>query len=153
MKKNDVYRYFFNEESIKNGKASWHCFDGILICREIDGKCFLIDTYWSGGDNKYFTPDNVNDYGGIIFFCNLDDMEEVDNPYYYDDVVTLNIHGGYRTQYYIKKGTPKSANKMIETIEIEILELKSVIAINQEKIKYLKKNIDKIKSGDINVYL
>lgn len=78
MKKNDVYRYFFNEESIKNGKASWHCFDGILICREIDGEI---------SNRLYFIGDWIDEYcdltlDGLIKTIGIDNRELVKNISY-----------------------------------------------------------------------
>jgi hypothetical protein len=151
--KNDVYRFRYSEEFIKQNpnRDLYHCFDGILIEKERNGVTYYEDTYWSSDNRTFNSMDEIKTKGDIKFLCNLGEMEEINewkSKYYNkEDVVFLGIHKGYRAKYLIKKGTEMSKDVVIQGLKNKIVELENDIRYNTNKIEWLKKDIENVESG------
>ena len=75
---NDVFDFRYKPEEVKKRFEPYHCFDGTLVVKKYsDGKIFLVDTYWGGGDSRTFTPEKAIEQGELTFLCNLDEMVAV----------------------------------------------------------------------------
>jgi hypothetical protein len=152
--KNDVYRFRYSEEFIKNNpnRDLYHCFDGILIERERNGVPYYEDTYWISDNRIFNSMEEMLNKGDIKLLCNLDEMEEIDewrSKYYNEeDVVFLGIHKGYRSKYLIKKGTQMSKDVVIQGLKNKISELEENIQYETRKIEWLKKDIEDVENGE-----
>jgi len=153
--KNDVYKFRYSEEYIKNYKGIgdlYHCFDGILVEKHRDDVVYYEDTYWSSGNRNFSSMEEILTKGDAVFLCNLDEMEEIEEwkrKYYKEeDVIYLGIHKGYRSKYLIKKGTEMSKDVIIQGIKDKIFEIEENIKYETTKIEWLKKDIGDIVSGN-----
>lgn len=151
--KNDVYRFRYSEEFIKNNpnRDLYHCFDGILIERERNGTPYYEDTYWTSDNRIFNSMEEILNKGDVKLLCNLDEMEEIDewrSKYYNkEDVVFLGIHKGYRSKYLIKKGTQMSKDVVIQGLRNKIFELEENIQYETRKIEWMKKDIEEVENG------
>lgn len=157
IKENDVFRFTWNEETRKESSRDLgHCFDGILIARVHENIARLVDTYWSSGDSKVFTLEDALKKGKLTRLCNLDEMENIQEnqtQYFADeDIVTLRIHAGHRTQYLIKKGTLRSKDKIIESIKAKISDEERNIRFAEHSISRLRESLIRVESGDTEVF-
>jgi hypothetical protein len=157
MKKNDVYQFRFSIDYLNSIKDSYpyHCFDGILIVGETEeGKFFLEDTYWSHGNHR-FTPEEAETKGTLTFVCNLDDVvpihESVIRYYADEDIFTLEMHHGHRTQKYLRKGAAKSSAKMLRVLNERIVASEQKIRYEETTIADAKMKIAEIEAGNVEV--
>lgn len=159
IKINDVFSFRYNEETRKEHFGDiYHCFDGILVAKQRDdGTLYLQDTYWSGSDSRVIYIEDIDKKGTIEFLCNLDEMESIEDSemvYFNDeDIVRLGIHKGYQTRILIKKGTPRSKEKMSQSIKDKILENQRGIEWNQRCIETLNEKLEKLEQGDLSIYI
>lgn len=135
VKLNDVYNFRFNEKELGKRFMPYHCFDGTLIVRKRDnGDFYFQDTYWGCNDSKTFTIKQASEQGSLTFICNLDEVEKCreDDKLYYDDAdfITLHIHANYSNAYYLKKGAIRSKEKMIESVNENLIACSSLILSN-----------------------
>ena len=78
FRENDVFNFRYKPEEAKKRFETYHCFDGTLVVKKYSNdKLYLVDTYWCGGDNKTFTPDEAIEKGELTFLCNLDEMVDI----------------------------------------------------------------------------
>lgn len=154
---NDVYNFRYKPDEFKKRFEPYHCFDGILVVQKHNDKIYLVDTYWSTGDNKIFTPEKAISEGELTFLCNLDEMMDIKSSetVYYDDadIVELNIHAGHRNRFLIKKDTVRSQSKMLQVIKHKIENEHCKIRGAESSLKSYNDILSKIESGDTNVYL
>lgn len=157
FKENDVFEFRYKPEELKKRFAPYHCFDGTLVVKKYDGKIYLVDTYWSGGDSRIFTPEKAIEQGELTFLCTLEEMvdiKEYETLYYDDtDIVKMYIHAGYRSRFLIKKGTQRSQSKMLQSIRQKIEDEHSKIRSAENSLKWLNETLKKIEAGDTSVYL
>jgi hypothetical protein len=158
IKLNDVFSFRFNEAETKKRFDPYHCFDGTLIVKQSnDGGLYLEDTYWSSGENKSFTVSEALKLGVLTFKCNLDDVQKIekhDLKYYNDeDIIHLHIHGGYRSQNFIMKGTERSKEAMISHLQGEIEESERLIKHHRGNIEWCNNKIKQIEAGDLTIYI
>lgn len=158
FKENDVFNFRYKPEEAKKRFEPYHCFDGTLIVKKYsDGNIFLVDTYWSSGDNRTFTPEKAIEQGELTFLCNLDEMVDIKEweTLYYDDadIVKLHIHAGYRSRFLIKEGTQRSQAKMLQSIKQKIEDEHSKIRSAENSLKWYNETLKKIEAGDTSVYL
>ena len=158
FKENDVFNFRYKPEEAKKRFEPYHCFDGTLVVKKYsDGKILLVDTYWSGGDSRTFTPEKAIEQGELTFLCNLDEMVDIEEweTLYYDDVdiVKMYIHKGYRNRYLIKKGTQRSQAKMLQSIKQKIEDEHRKIRSAENSLKWHNETLRKIEAGDTSVYL
>lgn len=154
---NDVYQFRYNAEMVEKLVYPYHCFDGTLTVRATDnGKLILVDGYWSS-DNRTFTIDEAFEQGTLEFLCNLDDVVETSdssNKYYDDDdLITVCHHAGYRNKYYLKKGAEKSISKMLSVLGNQIDYERHLIESSKRNIEMIKKKIERLESGDTDIYI
>jgi hypothetical protein len=164
VKENDVFHCRFTQ-SYCNKRVGWdlrHCFEGTLVAKDVNGEIVLFDTFWGIGrtsENKWFTLDQIGVDIEIEYYCNLDEIEKMeDADKYYDekDVFHLSEQHGCSERYrytFIRKGAQRSAAKMIEVAKYLIEGKESEIRSAEWRIEDLRKTIDKINSGDLSVYI
>ena len=158
FRENDVFNFRWKPDEAKKRFEPYHCFDGTLVVKKYgEDKLYLVDTYWSGGDSKTFTPDEAIKKGELTFLCNLDEMVDIkdwETAYYDDaDIVKMHIHAGYRSRFLIKKGTQRSQAKMLQSIKQKIQDEHSKIRSAENSLKWHKETLKKIEAGDTSVYL
>jgi hypothetical protein len=160
LKLNDVYKFRYNEDYIKNNSYPYHCFDGQLIVKQkSDGSLYLEDTYWSCGDNKWFTLEKALKQGTLEFICNLEDVEKCDRDdykyYNEDDIFDLSYQSGCYARYRKKKGAVRSAEVMRRTIKRGIEKAQSDIQWAERQIERGNEYLEKLKNGEteFNIYL
>lgn len=158
FKENDVFEFRYKPEEVKKRFEPYHCFDGTLVVKKYDnGKIYLVDTYWSGGDSRTFTPEKAIEQGELTFLCNLEEMVDIKEHemLYYDDadIVKMCIHAGYRSRFLIKKGTRRSQSKMLQSIRQKIEDEHSKIRSAENSLKWYNETLKKIEAGDTSVYL
>jgi len=156
LKEGDVYGYRWNEEYMKSHFEPYHCFDGQLIVVRKNDKLWLEDTYWSSGRNSYNLEDLLNK-GTFTLKCNLNEVEEIKqyDMDYYDDSDVFNISGqkGYHSHFVKKIGAQKSQAKMLEMLNRKLYDTRQTISSAQQREKYIQSDIEKVKSGNLDVYL
>jgi len=157
IKLNDVYRFRYNEELIKNKFEPYWCFDGQLVVKQSNnGELYLEDTYWCSGNNKIFTLNEALQKGTLEFICNLDDVEECfiwDLDYYADeDLFNLSYQHNYYKKYYKRKGAKKSVKKMKAILEEKIKHTEQMIEWKKNQLKNLKDELEKLNTENINIY-
>ena len=155
---NDVFNFRYKPEEAKKRFEPYHCFDGTLVVKKYsDGKTYLVDTFWSSGDSRTFTPEKAIEQGELTFLCNLDEMVDIKEweTLYYDDadIVKMHIHAGYRSRFLIKKGTQRSQTKMLQSIKQKIEDEHSKIRSAENSLKWHNETLKKIEAGDTSVYL
>lgn len=155
---NDVFNFRYKPDEAKKRFEPYHCFDGTLVVKKCgEDKLYLVDTYWSIGDSRIFTPDEALEKGELTFLCNLeemDDIKEMETLYYDDaDIVKMHIHAGYRSRFLIKKGVQRSQAKMLQSIKQKIEDEHSKIRSAENSLKWHNEPLKKIEAGDTSVYL
>jgi len=158
FRENDVFNFHYKPDEAKKLFEPYHCFDGTLVVKKYsDDKIYLVDTYWSSGDSRTFTPEKAIEQGELTFLCNLDEMIEIKEweTLYYDDadIVKMYIHAGHRSRYLIKKGTQRSQAKMLQSIKQKIEDEHSKIRSAENSLKWHNETLKKIEAGDTSVYL
>lgn len=158
FKENDVFEFRYKPEEEKKRSEPYHCFDGTLVVKRNDnGEIYLVDTFWGGGKNRAFTPEEAIEQGELTFLCNLEEMVDIEEheTLYYDDadIVKMCIHGGYCNRFLIKKGTQRSQSKMLQSIRRKIEDEHSKIRSAENSLKWLNETLKKIEAGDLSVYL
>lgn len=158
IKEGDVFDFRYKENVVGNIFDPYHCFDGILVARKRLNELWLIDTYWSDSENnRRFSLEKALHEGDIKFLCNINEMvgiKEYEKVYFNDeDIVELRIHSGYRTLLLIKKGTPRSQLKMIQSINKNIEDAKRRIRSAESEIERLEENMKKVTNGDTSIYI
>lgn len=159
LKVNDVYKFWYNEEwREKIFDPNW-CFDGQLIVKQNrNGELFLEDTYWYGsGENKCFTLEQALERGVLIFVCNLNDIELIKenelNYYADDDIFNLSRQHGCYKEFYKRKGTEKSSDKMEEVLKYKIQEIEHELEWKKDELKRSKEKLERVQNGDLNIFI
>lgn len=157
FRENDVFNFRYKPDEAKKRFEPYHCFDGTLVVKNYSTGLHLVDTYWSGGDSRTFTPDEAIEKGELTFLCNLDEMVDIKDyeVLYYDDddIVKMHIHAGYRSRFLIKKGAHRSQAKMLQSIKQKIEDEHSKIRSAENSLKRHNETLKKIEAGDTSVYL
>jgi len=157
IKLNDVYRFRYNDEYNSNGKDNYWCFDGQLVVKKgREDILILQDTYWSS-DSKTFLLEEALKKGSLEFICNMEDVvkcQENDRKYYKpEDVFDLSCQHHYRKAIYRSKKAKKDLSIMQESLEDMISEAKWEIKYAQNSLDRLQEKLEKVKSGDMDVYI
>jgi hypothetical protein len=157
LKLNDVYRFIYNAEWSKKIFEPYWCFDGQLIVKEHNGQLYLEDTYWGSSENKTFTLEDALRKGELTFICNLEDVEKIEkyNLDYYDDTDLFDLshqHHCYEA-FYKKKNAMKSAIKMEKVLIEKIQSLEHDIEYKKSELQRCKEKLEKIKMGNIDIYI
>jgi len=159
LKLNDVYEFNYNKIWREKIFMSDHCFDGQLVVRQRrNGELYLEDTYWSSGtENKTFTLEKALEQGELTFVCNYDDIEKIEKykfDYYADeDLFNLSTQHQCYKEYYKRKGAERSSAKMEEVLKYKIEEIESSIKYKTNELRLAKESLEKLRSGDINIYI
>lgn len=158
LKVNDVYEFRYKDEIVQSQSYLYHCFDGTLVVKKrTNGELYFRDTYWSSGDSRSFTVEEAMEKGNLTFLCNLDDVDEIDKYQmdYYDDsdIKIMHIHAGYQNKYFLKKGAERSQSKMLEVLKNRISDQKQKLKSTENYLKNLNEMLEKVKGGDISIYL
>lgn len=150
MKENNVFKFKYNAQQLVVRTDLHHCFDGILV----SNGTMLIDTYWAAGLRR-FTLKEAQAQGTIELLCNLEEMQEIKEheAQYFDDVIVLFIHAGYRKKWLIKKGQERSKTKMLESIEDKINTKNRELNRVKDALQTLSETKIKIESGDLSVFI
>lgn len=157
IKDGDVFRFAYNEDEMKKRFMPYHCFDGKLIARHVNGEIYLEDTYWGAcSDNRRGTPEQWQQLGELVYLCNLNDVAEVREPYiYYDDSDIFDLsqqHGCYKNVV-VRKGAVRSKEKMLASINERIDGSKRDIERAQDRITRLIRSKLEVESGNTEVYI
>lgn len=156
IKLNDVYRFRYNEEYLKNKLDLYWCFDGQLIVKEKNGELYLEDTYW-GSDNRKFTLKEALERGSLTFICNLDNVIECGeyNLQYYadEDIFNLSYQSGCYKKYCIRKNAKHSAEKMKAVLNEKITNSKREIEWETVQIKRNVEKLQELENGNLDIYI
>jgi len=158
LKLHDVYKFNYNDEWRKKiFDVNW-CFDGQLIVKEnCYGDLYLRDTYWTSGEGKEFTLEQALERGVLTFICNLNDLESIEardlNYYADEDIFDLSYQRKMNKDYYIRKGAKKSKDKMELVLNEKIKSIESNIESSIYNLEWTKEKLEKLKSGDMNIYI
>lgn len=159
LKLNDVYKFRYNTEWINKDRFLYHCFDGQLIVkqRRNSNDLYLEDTYWNSSDNKNFTLNEALNRGELEYICNLDEIEKIKEyeMNYYDnkDLFDLSRQHNCYKEYYKKIGAEKCPAKMEQVLIRKIESIESEIRSRNHDLERMKENLEKLKAGDINIYI
>lgn len=160
---NDIYHGNWKDREKDN-----HCFEGLLKVVEetdVDGfskRLILVDMYWFTGGNKWFTEKEAEAQLNLSYYCNLDDFDlsvNVKNaPLVYEKTDYVFLHDQHACsdnckRFYIRKGAVKSSTKMLQSLNIKAEKHIRDIQYAKSAIEWIEKDIDKIKSGDLNVHI
>ena len=112
----------------------------------------LTDTYW-GTDGSDF--DKLSTFGTMEFrfdFAEVEEIQEHDLDYYADDdIIPFFRQASCRKQWFIKKGTERSKEKMLAVLNERIREARSKIDSLCWNIQKAGMSIGKIEAGhDLN---
>lgn len=157
MKERDYYLFNYNDEYTQNAFEPYHCFDGRLIAKKVGGRIILVDTYWGSSSNRTFTWKEAKTQGSLEYICNLDNVDNLHkaNRIYYSDRDIFNLssqHGCYE-KYAIRRGAKKSKTKMLSVLKQKISDAKSTIGFREREIQSALKNIEEIKTGNLDIYI
>lgn len=143
MKNGDIFRWSYNDETLK--KMGLHSSSGTLYwcCSRIgvfnDG--YLEDTFWSSSTDKCFSVDNIKDKLILEFVANEDDLissEPRERAYYLDsDCVDLNHPNSTIGNFYLRKGAKKNLEKMEQILKRERNNIASSIQSQLRSISQL----------------
>ena len=151
IKDGDVFRWSYKRD-VKRGDHSYWRKSRIAIAEN----GVLFDTYWSisnrlDGNCRHWTYDEAVDTLNLTFLGNLADLERVSEGEgkYYDeaDIVNLNHANSSRGNFYIRKGSQRSREKMLRTARHGIERHEADICSAQHAIERLKEAIAKIEAG------
>lgn len=155
FREGDVYRFSYSQEARDRAHGDLHwCFDGQVVVRN----GLLVDTYWAGTEATARTSDArvvKPSEGTLTFVCNLSDVQDIRESecrYYADeDVINLSWqHGCYR-RYVIRKGTQRSAAKMLAWLDEQIANHKRCIASDIREVERLVEQRVKVEAGDTTI--
>jgi len=167
IKEGDVYYFNWTTDYIKRNKtyegSLRHCIEGMIVAKKINGKMYLIDTYWGVNNTRgrSFELKDISKDIEIEYYCNLNEIEkpkesEPERYYREEDIITLHDqHSCHKSciYKYIKKGAKRNKEVMINYLNEQILEKERKIDYAKDEIEYCKTKIEKIKKGDIDIYL
>ncbi len=127
--------------SYKQDNPYW-CQNWTFRVREYNGKYWMIDTYWSTGDDhpKELTDENFDKFE-LIF--DLDDVERFNGEYsrwicYPKDdrwLVAIDSGGLGHAKYFIRKGSRPIKEKILELLNEELNSLQSMVYSKQRDIE------------------
>lgn len=146
------------------GDQKGHCFEGILIAYKDGDELKFYDTYWNvfrrDSESDIFTFAQMMDKFNVKYYCNLDELEKIEkyNDVYYDDKDIFTLHDQHACMpsciyTFIKKGTQRSKEKMLESVDKKISDYQRTIEYNTRCIELLKESGAKIRNGDLEVYI
>lgn len=153
MREGDIYRWRWADEARDRDcgpYGSYHCCSQWAVVR--DGR--LIDTFWHGNDNKVLDPASVN----LTFVAHSDDLVEIrsyDIPYYRrEDIVDMRHSNNSSGPIYLRKGTKRDANTMMEHVEQKTKDAQYALRSAAETINRMNEIAEKIRRDELNdVYL
>lgn len=128
----------------------YHCCNWTFTVRtDNEGNYFMVDTYWSSGDNLRImvTDENFHEFKKIF---NKDEVKEIrqdeEKYYLYDDVyrVALNSGGIRSKKRFVNKHTPRNKDIILGLMDEKIRYL-------QNEMEYLKQNKERLLNGEIDI--
>lgn len=157
MKKNDIYRWRYNDEQLSKFKHGYNGGTTYWCCSQIgifDGEK-LIDTYWGAGcfNARKFSEEDVERRLTVQYLGNLDELEEfrggrdeIFSMYSKEDIVDISHSNMSRGGLYIKKGASKDAKVIRESINLYLEKCNYTIEKAQRLISEYNKTLEKIKA-------
>jgi hypothetical protein len=149
IRNGDIFRWRYADENPGDNAPyrRYHCKSQIAIAK--NGR--LMDTYWGGSSDHWWTYGEAPSKLVLTFLGNLADLEPKE-PYmaeYYDaaDCVDISHPNSSRGNFYVRKGAKRSEQKMREVIAYKIGKEESAIRVAGWHIETLKKELAKIESG------
>jgi hypothetical protein len=148
----------------KDNDKSNHCFEGLVVARletsdvGEEPRIILVDTYWDGGGNKWFTLAEAEKQLDLEYYCNLNDFDlsvNVKNaPLVYEKSDYVYLHSQHQCsdnckRFYIKHGAVKSSTMILKTLTNKIENHRRDIRYAESSIEWLEKDIEKLKKGDV----
>lgn len=159
MKEGDVFRWTYREPSENDGAwGRYHCCSRIAIFH--NGR--LRDTFWQIGgsfsqDCRSFGVDSLHKIDLTLLgnLSELDKASEYQADYFDDaDIVDLNHPNSSRGNFFLRKGSKRSAAKMIEVARYKLEQVKSDQRSAIRKEDELQRAISRIEAGELyDVYL
>lgn len=157
LKENDVYSFRYNDEAKAKIPYPYHCFDGQLIVQKLSSGGFILkDTYWGGSnDCKWFTLEDALKQGELKLKCNLSEVEKISEHqlcYYADkDIFDLSHQHGCYKDYKVRKGAPRSSEKMLRVIQQQIEDAIYRKGAAERELVRLSEKLEKVQAGDLTV--
>lgn len=153
LREGDVFRWFYREHGDDRSYGRYHCCSRIGIVT----KGRLRDTYWGlCSDSRSFGPDELSKLN-LTRLGNLSDFDQVreyNADYYADaDVMDLNHSNATSGNFYVRKGAARSAAKMLEVANRKLERAQSDERMAARRSEELRKAIERIEAGDVNVHL
>lgn len=157
LREGDVYRWRYSDPKADARQyGSYHCCSCLAIVH--NGR--LRDTFWQIGgsfsDGRSFGLDDLSKLE-LTILGNLSDLEKVPEYQsdYYDeaDTVNLNHSNSTRGNFYLRKGAVRSQKRMLDICRRNLAESVAAEQSAADRSSELRKTIDKIRAGDLNVHI
>ena len=126
----------------------YHCCNWTFRVKKlINDDFYMVDTYWSTGDNVCIklTDENFDEFELIFEWDQVKKITE-DEQYHYEKVyrVAVDSSGWVYPRYYVDVDSTKSKTLILDEINEKIRECES-------SLKYLKENKEQIENGTYNL--
>lgn len=157
LREGDVYRWSYRDPNTDNRSwGSYHC----CSCIAIVMGSRLRDTYWQIGqsfhDGRSFGAEDLSKLE-LTRLANLSELlpaKEYESDYYDDaDIVNLNHSNSPRGNFYLRKGSRRSREKMLEVarenLARSIANEQSAARISEE----LREAISKLEADQLVLYI
>ncbi len=144
MKHGDIYRWSYNDETLKkkndgsNGGTTYWCKSRIGVYADGRG---LVDTYWiSSSSNVIFSDDRITEQLEVEFIANFDDLVKCRDTelvrYSHKDFVNLNHPNSSRGNTYLRKDAVPDVGKMkkVAQLHVDAYKRKAEYYANQAEI-------------------
>ncbi|HHZ94910.1 MAG TPA: hypothetical protein EYN67_04970 [Flavobacteriales bacterium] len=147
LKEGDVFKWAYNEKTI-NGKFSGRDYTSIYWCQSQigivkDGR--LVDTYWSMGNDRSFSLEDIRNDLDVIYQANMSELVEAkpEERAYYPDTCCFDFNhpNSTRGNFYLVKGARKSVSKMKRVMQRQKHDLESSIRSTLMDIEQLENDI------------
>lgn len=161
MRERDVFRFKYNEAYLDKWSYWDHCFDGKLVAFSSGESFLLFDTYWMHrpftdrpSSGRRFTPKEAAERGELKFICNLNEVDIIDEhmiSYYADeDVFNLSYQHGHCRFFAIRKGAPRSSERMLLALREKEKEIRSEMEYGASHLQRIAVARQRIQDGFID---
>lgn len=149
MKVNDVFRFQYHV--VEGERDRYWCFDGKLIARPDGDGIRLVDTYWTSGDGRSFTPEEAEKRGVLTFVCNLDEVEAVEEyevpNYAPENIFNLSYQHGCYKRFVKRKGAAHSRDAMLKHLGEQMEKAKRDLNSAAWSIERIARDIERVRTA------
>lgn len=158
IREGDIFRFSYSTEYRKKLFEPHHCFDGQLVAVKAGDGLILMDSYWlhqfqPRDDSRWFTEEDARSKGELTLVCNINDVEKVEQwrTDYYDDADVFDLSYQHRCYPYfaVRKGAPRSKDKMVQVVREKIQKERRAIESALSSIERLARTEQMINDGRI----